>query len=99
MARDLRTVRARISGSETTMTEERRDEPRRRAYLGGKLVFNANKSVLDCLVRNLSSKGAQVNVETTLGVPDEVMLAIAGEPPRPCRVVWRRERQMGVEFI
>ena len=39
---------------------ERRSERRGLTFLGGKLSFNQGRSVVDCLVRNISSAGALV---------------------------------------
>jgi PilZ domain len=65
----------------------------------GRIVFNHRRSVLDCTVRNLSSTGACLDVQSTVGVPDVFELII--EPDgisRPCRIAWRSERRTGVHF-
>jgi hypothetical protein len=56
-------------------------------------------AVIDCLVRNVSESGALLQVVSPLGIPSSFDLSIDGErTPRPCRVMWRKERQIGVAF-
>jgi len=46
--------------------DERRREQRSRVYLGGKLAFLETGVTTDCVVRNLSRSGAQVEIKTPL---------------------------------
>ena len=72
----------------------------RRTFKGGKLTFNKGLSVLDCVVRDLSAKGAQLELATSVGVPDQFELVIAPDRiKRLCRVTWRSERKVGVSFV
>jgi hypothetical protein len=50
-------------------------------------------------VRNLSETGACLKVETTFGIPDrfDVMFDV-DKTIRACRLIWHRDRQIGVEF-
>ena len=56
------------------------------------------KHVVPCAVRNLSDTGACLQVQTTEGLPSEFSLALADQAPRPCKVIWRDETRMGVQF-
>jgi len=77
----------------------RRRERRQRVYKRGRLVFNNGFSVFDCLVRNVSSGGAMLEMETLLGVPRSFQVIIdQGTTGRPCRVIWRTDKRMGVAF-
>lgn len=79
--------------------ENRRHEPRRRTLLGAKILFNGGNSVLDAVVRDISSRGARLRIEGALLLPNEFKLTIAGESrPRRVAVRWRLEREMGVSF-
>lgn len=54
---------------------------------------------IDCTVRNVSDKGAALDVTSPVGIPDRFTLFIAVEGThRPCTVVWRKERRIGVRF-
>lgn len=78
--------------------EERRQAVRHRVLKGGKIVFNAGRSVIDCQVRNVTEAGARIKVAAVVGVPAEFELRITGETPRQCRVVWHKGQEIGVAF-
>jgi PilZ domain len=79
---------------------ERRKSIRNRSYLGGRISFNRRRSVMDCLVRNLSPDGAKVVFDHTTTVPDEFDLTIARkERTFRARTIWRRADEMGVAFV
>ena len=78
---------------------ERRSFQRGRTLLGGKIVFNTGRSVIDCTVRNLSDEGACVEVASPIGLPGDVHLLIAGDAePRPCKLVWQSGNRIGLSF-
>jgi len=78
---------------------ERRAEVRRRTLFSGRLAAN-HLTTLDCLVRNMSSRGAHLRCRTT-GLGDSVSLEIkpAGGFRKGARIVWRRLEDCGVEFL
>lgn len=80
------------------MPEARRSE-RVRALLGAKIIFNNRMSVIDCVVRNISSSGARLELDDSLAIPGEFELHI---PQKGCsysaRAVWRNSEAMGVKF-
>src|SRR5215213_11376441 len=55
---------------------EKRSEPRTRTHLFGRIVFGPNRSVCDCLVNDLSSRGARLSLAYTPGIPEEFNLHI-----------------------
>ena len=77
---------------------EQRSAPRRIALKGGHIVFNGGRSTIDCTVRNLSSKGAKLQVSSVVGIPDTFDLLLQGHTKQPCRIKWRRLKEIGVEF-
>ena len=84
-----------------TMAEfenEKRSAPRRTTLKGGKIVFNAGRSTIDCTVRNLSNKGAKLVVSSVVGIPETFDLVLDGHSRQPCRITWRRLKEIGVEF-
>jgi hypothetical protein len=74
---------------------ERRREQRRRTLKTARILLNKT-SVISCTVRNTSSHGGHLAIETVVGVPDEFTLDVFGEPPRQARVVWKRFNELGV---
>ena len=79
------------------MTEEHRQQPRRRTLKGGEIVFHEGGSSIDCVIRNDSAEGAMLKVASVVGIPDRFILTGDG-PPRHCVVVWRRADSLGVHF-
>jgi len=79
--------------------EERRQFPRHRTLKSGRIVVQSGRSVLDCTVRNLSASGALLVVKNLTSIPEkfELVLETSGEHYR-CRVAWRRDDRLGVEF-
>jgi len=55
---------------------------------------------VDCRIQDLSQHGAMIVVESPSIVPDQFELAFnpTDDRRRPCRVVWRRNRLLGVKF-
>lgn len=80
------------------LSTEHRREGRQRAYLGGKLVYGDYFS-LDCVVRDINTGGARLQLPEGQAVPDKVFLvdmksAIAYD----AHVVWRRYPLVGIQF-
>ena len=78
---------------------ERRHQSRSRTLKSARILLNHHQSVIDCVVRNLSPTGACLKVETTFGLPDrfDVMFDV-DKTIRTCRLIWHKDRQIGVEF-
>jgi hypothetical protein len=84
------------------MTEarpEHRVAQRRTTLKGGEIAFNGGRSTIDCTVRNLSNSGAKLLVASVIGIPDTFDLVLPNSPKQPCRVAWRKAKEIGVEFI
>jgi hypothetical protein len=76
---------------------EHRAAPRHRILKAGTISFGGG--AIDCTVRNLSETGAALEVVTPLFIPDRFTLIVQSEQlKRPCHVVWRKEKRMGVAF-
>jgi hypothetical protein len=76
---------------------EHRAAPRHRVLKAGTISFGG--VTIDCTVRNLSETGAALEVVTPLFIPDRFTLIIPSEHlKRPCHIVWRKEKRMGVAF-
>jgi hypothetical protein len=89
--------------TETAMLGESQDEhrkaQRRPTIKGARIVFNSDRSTFDCTVRNLSRQGAKLQVGSSIGIPDSFDLILPNTARQPCKVVWRKQREVGVEFI
>jgi hypothetical protein len=78
---------------------ELRGHPRKRTYLGGKIVFNANQSLFDCVVKDLSETGARLASDAGSAIPDEFDLRLADGRKFRCEVRWRKPGSVGVAFV
>lgn len=81
----------------TMAMTEKRIAQRHRVLKRGILAFGGGG--IDCTVRSLSETGARVDVESPVGVPQEVTLVIESEKfARRCHPVWKKEKQIGLAF-
>ena len=86
-------------GARDVKMSERRKIPRGRSLQGAKIAFNEHRSVIDCVVRNLTVMGALLKVPSTVGIPEQFDFKFDHERDyRRARVIWRREDSLGVEF-
>ena len=77
---------------------EQRKSPRYRVFKKATIAFNRAGGI-DCVVRNISDGGACLDVASPLGIPSDFDLLFANDHAvRPCHVVWRTERRIGVAF-
>lgn len=63
-------------------------------------IFLKDGSAVECLVRDLSTKGARLEVADDAKVPDGFFLIIKGSSERfRCRRVWQTGTIIGVEYL
>jgi hypothetical protein len=71
----------------------RQNEARQRVLRGAQIVFKGHVAVIDCVLRNLSDRGACLEVESHIGIPDTFDLVRDHASVRHCRVTWREPRK------
>jgi len=76
---------------------DKRAKQRQRVLKPAKIGFK-HGGVIDCTIRDISEDGACLRVASALGIPDFFELILDEKILRPCRVKWRKETQIGVEF-
>ncbi len=77
--------------------QERRRVRRMQVFKCAKIAVN--HSLRDCVVRDISSLGARLAFVSTAYIPDRFELTFdSARTLRPCRVAWRTDTQIGVEF-
>lgn len=78
--------------------DEGRKAARRRVLKAGTITFGGGAGI-SCTVRNLSDTGAALDVISPIGIPQQFVLVVeADDVTRQCRVVWRKERRIGIAF-
>ncbi|ABE62345.1 PilZ domain-containing protein [Nitrobacter sp. NHB1] len=76
---------------------EKRMTARSRVLKAG--TIEVHGGAIDCTVRNLSQDGAALDVASPVGIPDEFTLLMPADHKRhQCRVIWRKEKRIGVRF-
>ena len=79
---------------------ERRGSPRTKVFKKGKLIHTNNLTVFDCMIRDISETGARLSCGETALMPKEMRLVLHSQREvRLVRVVWRRPREIGVQFL
>ncbi len=79
--------------------QEHRARPRFKGYKGGKVSFNNESSIVDCIVRNLSEGGARLEFQSHFDCPRYVVLRISGGHAHNCEVRQFANNIMGVKFL
>ena len=76
---------------------ETRVAPRVRVMKAAKINYGGDK--YPCVVRDISSTGAALEFSDLIRIPDGFTLIMPDERLKlPCRVVWRRDYRVGVQF-
>jgi len=79
--------------------EERRTSARNRSYLGASVALNG-LSKIDCVVRNLTPRGARIACAQNAPLPANFTLEIPTLAwKRRARVIWIGVESTGVEFL
>jgi hypothetical protein len=76
---------------------ERRMTQRHRVLKGGTIAFDGND--LACTVRNLSAKGAALDLADSVSLPPSFTLLIeSNQLLRRCQPIWSSDKRIGVAF-
>jgi PilZ domain len=75
--------------------DEHRIATRHRVLEAGTIEFGGG--AISCTVRNISATGAALDIASPLGIPAQFTLVTDGNH-LPCRIVWRKEKRIGVTF-
>jgi len=76
---------------------EHRISPRQRVLTAGTIAFGGGG--ISCTIRNPSKTGACLEVTSPVDIPECFTLVIdADHSSRSCKVVWRKEKRIGIAF-
>jgi PilZ domain len=78
---------------------ERRALVRHKTFIKGRIYFNNRLTSVDCIVRDMTDKGARLQVPESVAVPDvfEIYLPNKEEQFR-AQAQWRKGDQIGVSW-
>ncbi|MEO8320924.1 MAG: PilZ domain-containing protein [Bradyrhizobium sp.] len=67
----------------------------------GWITLEGGFAARPCVVHNMSATGAKVTIEDPNSLPTKLRLAFSRDARtgRPCEVVWRRGKSVGVKFV
>src|SRR5882672_5479452 len=78
---------------------ERRSSARKKSFLQGRIYYNNQRSSVDCLVRDISERGAKLVFSDAVAIPDVVELYLPGKDEvHRVRLQWRKGDEIGVGF-
>jgi PilZ domain len=78
---------------------ERRSNSRQKSFLQGRVFFNNRRHSADCLVRDVSTRGAKLVFSDVVTVPDVFELYLSNKDAvQRAEVQWRRGKEIGVTF-
>ena len=76
-------------------------ELRKSLHQAGWITLEGGFAARPCVVHDMSSTGAKVTIEDPNSLPAKLRLAFSRDARtgRPCEVVWRRGKSVGVRFV
>lgn len=79
--------------------QDRRQSGRDKVLFGGVAEINERGLTMDCVVRNISDRGACIEIDETAKLPEKINLSI----PRKGRsflahMIWRHANRVGLAF-
>lgn len=76
-------------------------ELRKSLQQAGWITLEGGFAARPCVVHDMSSTGAKVTIEDSNSLPAKLRLAFSRDARtgRPCEVVWRRGKSVGVRFV
>jgi hypothetical protein len=78
---------------------DRRQSVRDRVLYGGVAEINERGSTMDCVVRNISERGAFIEFDSAGKIPEQMNLTIARKGRSfLARLIWRQADKVGVAF-
>ena len=84
---------------QTNGQANRRRAERHRTLKHARVILSNRMSTFDCIIRNISTTGAMLELPAPIGIPNHFELALGTEKRGPpCTVRWRSDHAIGVSF-
>jgi hypothetical protein len=78
---------------------ERRALIRHKTFIKGRIYFNNRLTSMDCIVRDVTEKGARLQVSESVALPDAFELYLPNKDEHfRAQAEWRRGDQLGVSW-
>jgi hypothetical protein len=81
------------------VTEDKRKWERRRIFLRGFVRFSQNNNTVDCIVRDISERGAKLRFKRAISIPESFQLHIPSKGQIvQSRLAWVDNCEAGISF-
>ncbi len=78
---------------------DKRASERKAAYKNCKIILS-DRSVVDCIARNVSEKGCLISAAGAENLPEELVIQLdVISAPRRAKIVWVERGEAGIEFV
>jgi hypothetical protein len=83
------------------LATKKKREVRKSLRQPGWITLEGGFAARPCVVHNMSSTGAKITIDDPNMLPAKLRLAFTRDARtgRPCEVVWRRGKSVGVKFV
>ena len=83
------------------LATKKKREVRKSLRQPGWITLDGSFAARRCVVHNMSSTGAKITIDDPNMLPAKLRLAFTRDARtgRPCEVVWRRGKSVGVKFV
>ena len=81
------------------VSNDQRDSRRQRTLKGGELVIEGGDSPVPCLIRDISEKGAKLEIKNPPEIEGSLFLHLHDGRSWLAEVMWQRAELMGVRFV
>jgi hypothetical protein len=83
------------------LATKKKREVRKSLRQPGWITLDGGFAARKCVVQNMSSTGAKITIDDPNMLPAKLRLAFTRDARtgRPCEVVWRRGKSVGVRFV
>ena len=87
--------------SDMALVIDKKRAARKSVSQPGWITLEGGFAARQCVVHNMSVTGAKVTIEDSNSLPAKLRLAFSRDARtgRPCEVVWRRGKSVGVKFV
>jgi hypothetical protein len=83
------------------MAVTKKREVRKSLHQPGWITLEGGFAARPCVVQDMSATGAKITIDDPNVLPARLRLAFARDARtgRPCEVVWRRGKSLGIKFV
>jgi hypothetical protein len=89
-----------VAAGNSSNRPELRRKPRRQFHYTASILTDGKASPCRCAIADVSETGARLVLERACEVPERFILLLSrsGDARRHCRLIWRDDLTIGVEF-